>query len=126
MSNFKYSCVVLALIITGCAAPLPGKKIDEGGRFMQSEYGDFVMSQIDFPTPAVCSAELLATTWNNHANLKCGKMSAAERLPYGGSFNYLLTGMKPDIHFRTSEQCEEFKRGLQKSGIVVVCTGIKP
>lgn len=114
-------CVALA----GCATTPRGEKIDEGGRFMQSVYADWVLEQVDFPTSAMCAADLKASVWKHQGVLRCSQTSQADRLPYAGVSKIPDMGLELNLHFRTNERCDAFKNRSAGSTVVTTCLGIK-
>jgi hypothetical protein len=113
-------------LLTGCTGLPQGKKYDEGGSYLQSVYGDYVLIQFDYPSASMCSTELQATPWLlKSTDLKCSKVSNANELKYSGRIEFPIAGILMDSHFRTVEQCELYKKSIKSPQIVVKCLRFK-
>ena len=103
--------IAVALVVLGllqaCGSMPAGKKMDQGGRYMQSYSSGSVDVQIDFPTARACSDDLRASETN--VNLTCSLASSANTLTYKGSLNRPVIGEKYPLHFVTQFGCGAYK-----------------
>lgn len=105
-----------SILISGCAGIPQGKKIDNGGQYLQSSFGNYVVAQVDYPDPGVCRATLNATSWLfQSSDLVCSKISLATELPIKGSMQTPFIEKRISIHFKTTQQCYRFKEGFNNS-----------
>lgn len=122
----SFSLLFFVSFLIGCTALPQGKKYNEGGQYLQSLYGDYILAQLDYPSPALCAAELNATPWlMQHSDLKCSRISNADELPFYGRVSMPITGIDINTSFRTAEQCENFKNTIKNTSLIVSCVGLK-
>lgn len=117
-SNSVFSLALLSssIFIAGCVGLPQGKKIDKGGQYLQSAFGNYVVAQVDYPDPGVCTATLNATPWLfQSSDLVCSKISLASELPIKGSMQTPFIEKRIRIHFKTNQQCYKFKSDLSNS-----------
>lgn len=120
----KIAIALVALgLLQACASPSVGKKIDNGGRYLQGNYFGTVFAEVEFPNREACSAELRAATLTSAVDLICGSTSSASSLPYKGLATYRPTGIVMPLSFKGNEGCSEYKNVTEKptNKISVVC-----
>jgi hypothetical protein len=108
--------IVVALVALGllqaCVALPSGKKLDQGGRYMQGSLGGTIFIQVDYPTAQLCSNELRATTMKD-TDITCNLASAESTLPNKGSTTDKVIGIKYPMHFKTDQTCGFYKTALE-------------
>ena len=118
----KIAIALVALgLLQACGSLPTGKKMDQGGQYMQISLSGTLVSQIDFPTVRACSDDLRASPIYQ-ADLTCSLASAASTLPYKGSLNRQMLGEKYPIHFKTDDGCLLSRKEFDKSpGVALSC-----
>lgn len=118
----KIAVVLLAFgLLQACGSLPTGKKMDQGGQYMQFSLSGTILVQVDFPTARACSDDLRASPIYQ-ADLTCSLASAASTLRYKGSLNRLMLGEKYPLHFKTDDGCLLYRKDADKSqGIALSC-----
>lgn len=108
--------LVVALVAVGlfqaCASGANGKKLDQGGQYLQGSTGGHVIGQLDFPTPQMCARELQHGGMQ-HNDLTCSLTSTANTLPYKGTHIDRVLGFRHPMHFKADLGCGAYKKTVE-------------
>lgn len=108
---FLRSAFVVASILTigGCAST-PSPFIGGSGKYMQLSFGDTLVLQIDYPTPALCTenAKTITAAKRNDMQIVCSLESRHQHLSFDYEYVNVVTGEKVLSHLKTMESCDYF------------------